>query len=125
MLKRNYPIFRELKKKERMSVGIFWSECGMQVISYLCAVVVMTMILSVTLSVTTEKLTQICEYASLGLAVLWCIPIAINTRRRLRDAGLTAKAYLWLLLPVLGWLIFVALLCKKSLPRNADGTLLI
>ena len=122
MLKRKYPLFRELKKKERMSVAIFLSECAVQVISYICAIVTMTLILSVTLEVTTERLTQISETAAVVMAVLWCIPIARNTRLRLRDAGYTAKAYLWLLLPGLGWLVFLALLLKKGLPRRPDGT---
>lgn len=121
MIKSKYPILRNLRKKERMTVGMFWSECGVQVISYICAVIIMTLILSVTLTVSTEKLMRICEYTACGMIPLWCIPIAINTRRRLRDAGLTAKAYLWLLLPVIGWLVFVALLCKKGLPRMPEG----
>ena len=123
MFNGKYPLFRELKKKECMTVGMFWSECAVQVISYICAIIIMTLILSVSLDVSTEKLTQICEYTAIVMAVLWCIPIAIKSRRRLRDAGLTAKAYLWLLLPVLGWLVFLALLFKKGLPRKSDGSL--
>ena len=82
--------------------------------SYICAAIVLAIILSVTLPLSTEKLTDVTEYAAVVLAVLWCIPIARNTRYRLRDAGYTAKAYLWLLLPIVGWVIFVALLFAKS-----------
>ncbi len=120
MNKKHRMLMRELRGKERMSVGIFWSECGVSVISYLCAVIVMVMILSVTLKVSTEKLNLIAEYAACGLAVLWCIPIARNTRYRLRDAGYTAKAYLWLLLPIVGWLIFIVLLLAKSTQPTTD-----
>lgn len=118
MFRGNAWLRRKLKQKQRMSVGRFWSECGVKVISYLCAVIVMTMVLSVVLKVSTERLTQIVEYSACALAVLWCIPIVRNTRYRLRDAGYTAKAYLWLLLPVIGWLVFVALLCAKGKPEQ-------
>lgn len=121
MMKRKYTVLRKLKGAERMSVGIFWSECAVQVISYLCAVVVMTMVLSLTLPVSTEKLTRIVHYVAYGMIFVWCIPIVRNTRRRLRDAGYSAKAYLWLLLPFVGWLVFVVLLCKKgSLQRPEE-----
>ena len=124
MIKRKYSILRKLKANQTMSAGIFWSECATRVVSYLCALIVMLIILSVALSVSTERLTQISEYAAIVLAVLWCIPIARNTRFRLRDAGYTAKSYLWLLLPIVGWIVFIARLCAKSLPRKADGSFL-
>lgn len=118
-------LLRKLRCEERMSVGIFWSECGISVISYLCAVIVMMMILSAALTVSPEKLNRIVEYAACAMAVLWCIPIARNTRRRLRDAGYSAKTYLWLLLPVIGWIVFIVLLCAKSIPRKPDGSVYI
>lgn len=114
MFRRDAWLRRKLKLKRTMSVGAFWSECGVKVISYICAAIVLAIILSVTLPLSTEKLTDVTEYAAVVLAVLWCIPIARNTRYRLRDAGYTAKAYLWLLLPIVGWVIFVALLFAKS-----------
>ena len=107
-----------------MSAGVFWSEVGLTVISCLCSVIAMVMIFSVALPVSTEKLTRIVNISACVLALLWCIPIARNTRRRLRDAGYTAKAYLWLLLPIVGWLVFLGLMCAKSLPRKADGTII-
>ena len=111
---------RKLNMKRSMSPGVFWSEFGVQVISYLCATIVLSIILSVTLPLPTDQLTTVAEYAACGLAVLWCIPIARNTRYRLRDAGYTAKAYLWLLLPVVGWVIFLALLLAKSKLATSD-----
>ena len=124
MNKKKYPILHMLKSKETMSVGLFWSNFFLQVISYFSAVIIMSIILSVTLSESTETVTKIVEYTALGMIPLWCIPIARNTRRRLRDAGYSAKAYLWLLLPVVGWVIFIALMFAKSLPRTPDGTFL-
>lgn len=121
MTKEKYLLRRRLKKAERMSVSMFWSECAVSVISCLCAVIILTLVLSVTLPVSTERLTQIAEYSACAMALLWCIPIAVNTRRRLRDAGYSAKAYLWLLLPFAGWLVFVALLCKKGVPRMPNS----
>ena len=118
---KKYSILRKLKKQQTMSVAIFWSECATQVLSYICAVIVMIMILSVTLQVSTELLTQIVNYTAIVMAVLWCIPIARNTRMRFRDAGISPKAYFWLLLPVIGWVIFIVLLCFKSLPKTPES----
>ena len=118
---KKYSILRKLKKQQTMSAAIFWSECATQVLSYICAVIVMIMILSVTLQVSTELLTQIVNYTAIVMAVLWCIPIARNTRMRFRDAGISPKAYFWLLLPVIGWVIFIVLLCFKSLPKTPES----
>lgn len=123
---KTYFQLRKLKGKQRMTASAFWSECAVKVISYVCALIVMTMILSIALPVETETLTDIAHKAAIVLALLWCIPIARNTRRRLRDAGYTAKAYLWLLLPVIGWIVFIALLCAKSTlitPESSDGVM--
>ena len=111
---KKYKMMRKLEGPRTMGVAMFWSECGVKVISYLCASILLAMVLSAVLPMSTEQITQIVEYAACVLAVLWCIPIVRNTRYRLRDAGYTAKAYLWLLLPVIGWLIFIALLLTKS-----------
>lgn len=114
MRRGNAWLRRKLKQKLSMTPSVFWSEFGVKMISYLCVAILMAMVLSAVLPMSTEQITRIVEYAALGLAVLWCIPIARNTRYRLRDAGYTAKAYLWLLLPIVGWLIFIALLFAKS-----------
>ena len=122
---KHYLRMRKLRGKERMSAGVFWSECAMQAISYFCAVIIMMIIVSVTVQADTERLTEIASHIALAMVPLWCVPIARNSRYRLRDAGYSAKAYLWLLLPVIGWIVFIVLLCKKGLPRKGDGTLLI
>ena len=114
----NRKLMRKLNMLPTMSVAHFWSECLTSVIGCLCAVILMILILSVTIPVSEEQLTRIVEYAACGMVLLWCIPIARNTRYRLRDAGFTAKAYLWLLLPVIGWLIFIALLFVKRKPNT-------
>ncbi len=114
MTKEERMVRRKLRKPQRMTVTAFWSDCAVRVISYLCALILMTIVLSVVLPVSTQLLTNIADVAAIVLAVLWCIPVIRNTRRRLRDTDHTAKAYLWLLLPVIGWIVFVALLCKKG-----------
>ena len=122
MLKQKWQLRRMLRKTDYMSAAIFWAECATSVISYLCATIMMTLILCVTLQVDTPELTRIVEITALAMIPLWCIPIAFNTRRRLRDAGYGPKAYLWLLLPVIGWAVFIVLLCAKSIPKKPDGT---
>ena len=124
MRNQKYPILQKLRANQAMTVGAFWSDCFIKAISCFCSIIVMLILLSVILPFSTERINQIAGYVSIVLAILWCIPIARNTRYRLRDAGYSPKAYLWLLLPVIGWIIFIALLCAKSLPRKADGTFL-
>ncbi len=124
IIRRKYSVLRNIRKKEIMSAGTFWSEVGIKAISYLCSLIVTMMILSAAIPVSMEVLSKIIGIAAWVLLILWCIPIARNTRRRLRDAGYSAKAYLWLLLPVIGWIVFICLMCSKSLPRKPDGALI-
>ena len=120
-MKRKDDILRQLKKNRRMSVATFWMEVGTRAISYLCALLVMTMILSAALPGTVEQVNQICIYAAIGLALLWAFPFIRFTRMRLRDIGFGPKAYWWLLLPVIGWILFAGLMCKKGTPQNAES----
>ena len=46
------------------------------------------------------------------LAIL--VPSIAICVRRLNDAGHTWKSILWLLLPLVGWIILLVRLCKKS-----------
>ena len=48
------------------------------------------------------------------------IPGLAITVRRLRDAGYSAKSYLWLLLPIVGWTVFVIRLCAKTAKRKPE-----
>ena len=122
MIKSKYPIFRKLRANQTMTAGIFWSECATQFIGWFCTVILMLIVLSVALQGSVEQISRIGEYMAIALALLWCIPLARNTRYRLRDAGYGPKTYLWLLLPVIGWILFIVRLCAKSLPRKGDGT---
>ena len=120
-IKRKYTLLRKLQASRRMTASMFWSEFAVKVISYLCALIILMMILSVTLPVSAERLSEIMDYVAIVVAVLWCIPIARNTRFRLRDAGYTPKAYLWLLLPVIGWIAFIVILFAKSIPATDES----
>lgn len=42
------------------------------------------------------------------------VPLLAITVRRLRDAGYSAKSFLWLLLPGIGGIAFLVRLCTKS-----------
>ncbi len=121
-MKRKNDILRQLKKNQRMSVSTFWMEAGTRAISYLSALMVMVMILSAALPGTVEQINQICIYAAIGLALLWTIPFVRFTRMRLRDTGRSPKAYFWLLLPVIGWVIFAGLMCVKGMPRSPESS---
>ena len=120
-IKRKYTILRKLQASRRMTSGMFWSEFAVTAISYLCSLIILLMILSVALPVSAERLSELMDYIAIVVAVLWCIPIARNTSFRLRDAGYGPKAYLWLLLPVIGWVVFIALMFAKSIPATADS----
>lgn len=120
MKKSKYPIFQQLKQSRTMGIGAFWSECAIQAIACFCSVIVMLIVVSVIVGDNMQRINQIAGYASVALALLWCIPVARNTRYRLRDAGFGPKAYLWLLLPGIGWLIFIGLLCVKGKQRTPE-----
>ena len=97
-----------------VSRGDFWSDVGVRAISWLCAAVMLGMLFSVTIPADTQTVTAITEIAAAVLAVIWLISIVAMSRRRLRDAGLGAKTYLWLLLPGIGLVVFICLLCRKT-----------
>lgn len=123
MIKSKYPLFRKLKASQTMTVIAFWSECATQAIGCFCSMIGLLILLSVVIGDDMEKINRFAEYGTIALIVLWSIPVIRNTRYRLQDAGYGKKTYLWLLLPVIGWIIFIVRLCAKSLPRKGDGTL--
>ena len=97
-----------------MSRGLFWNEAGIRVISLLCAVVLAAVAICIIIPADVQTLTLICEITACVLTLLWTVSLLAMTRRRLRDAGYGAKSYLWLLLPVIGWIVFICRLCPKS-----------
>ena len=113
-MKRKDNILYQLNAQRCLSVTGFWSEVLTRAISYLGAVIIMVLILCTTVKGTEEELNRLCIYGAIVLAVVWCIPFVRLTRMRLRDAGIGPKAYLWLLLPVVGWIVFACLMCAKG-----------
>ena len=98
--------------------GRFWSELGMRAISFFCATIILCIVLSVTVPGDTEDVMAAVDIAVPILGLLWLIPCIALSRRRLRDAGYGPKAYLWLLLPLIGWLIFIVLMFAGSKPQT-------
>ena len=94
--------------------GEFWSELLTRLISLICMAIVLCFVIVSVVPGDTEHLTRVTDAAMPFLLVLWAVPVVALTRRRLRDAGFSAKSYLWLLLPVVGWVIFVVRLCRDS-----------
>ena len=92
----------------------FWQEVGMRVITLLCCSILLCIFIVVMVPGDTEYLIGVVNIAVPILAAIWAVSVVALSRRRLRDAGYSAKSYLWLLLPVIGWIIFIVCLCKKS-----------
>ena len=97
-----------------MSRNLFWNEAGTRLISWLCAIVFAAVVICLVIPADVQTLTMICEITACVLAILWILSLTALSRRRLRDAGLGAKSYLWLLLPVIGWIVFIGMLCRKT-----------
>ena len=108
-------IFRSLFSfSGKMGRGEFWSELGVRLISFLCACIIACIIICVTVQAEFAVLMQAVDVVVSVLGILWGLSILAMTRRRLRDAGFSAKSYLWLLLPGIGWILFVVRLCGDS-----------
>ena len=101
------------------TVTEFWSELFMKLVGFFCASIVLCIVISVTVPWETEAIIDLVHILVPFLGVVWLIPIVALSRRRLRDAGLPVKTYLWLLLPVVGWIVFVIKLCAGSVPRKS------
>lgn len=119
LFQRGNFLFRMFSFKGYISAISFWSEMPIRLISLFCAVILVSIGISAFVPGEVEEIVTLCQNMIPVLAVLWIIPIIPLTRRRLRDAGFGAKTYFWLLLPVVGWIIFIVKLCAKSVPRKA------
>ena len=117
---KKYFFWRKLTFSGYISRGQFWTEIAMRSIGYFCAVILLSIAVTVALPLDTEEIIALMDILIPILGVLWLIPIVILSRRRLRDAGYSAKSYLWLLLPCIGWIVFLARLCARTAPRKPD-----
>lgn len=118
LFKRGNFLFRTFSFKGYINASGFWSGLPLRLISLFCAIILMSIAVSVCVPGEVEEIVTLCQRIVPVLAVLWLIPVIPLTRRRLRDAGFGVKAYLWLLLPVIGWVIFIVKLCAPSVPRK-------
>ena len=98
----------------KMNAGEFWMEVGMRIIYFLLGMVVLTIVVSVTVPGNVEFISRLSNRLTVGYGALCALSVVALSRRRLRDAGFTAKSYLWLLVPVIGTIIFFVRLLKKS-----------
>lgn len=104
----------------RMTAAEFWSSFCTSLIGSFCMLIALCIVLSVsTPGDDVGDLERIMEWIAIANSLFWLTHIVALTRRRLRDAGFTAKSYLWLLLPVVGWFIFIfTRLCARSVDEN-------
>ena len=119
LVEKRYFLWRSLTFSGYISPAQFWTEIAMRIIGFFCATIILCIVLSATMQADTEEIIKRVNILVPLLGVLWMIPIAALTRRRLRDGGYTAKTYLWLLVPVVGLVVFVVRLCSRTLPRKA------
>ena len=98
----------------------FWSEIAIRIIGFFCATIMLCIVLSASMTEDTADIVACVNVLVPILGVVWSIPIIALTRRRLRDGGHSAKSYLWLLLPVAGWIVFVIRLCSRTVPRKKE-----
>ena len=120
LVEKKYFLWRMFTFSGYISPGQFWSEMVTRLISFFCASIILCMVVSVGLNTDTRQAIELVGILVPVLGVLWLIPITALTRRRLRDAGYTAKSYLWLLVPVIGWIVFVVRLCGRTVKRKPE-----
>ena len=97
-----------------ISRGEFWSTIGKRMIGYFALDILLCFLIVLLLPWNLEQKSALLEgvVRIVGL-ILFCSLVPLS-RRRLRDAGYSAKSYLWLLVPGIGTIAFFARLCSKS-----------
>ena len=101
----------------RATVGEFWSSFFCSILGCFFTVIISCIVLALTVPGEVEELAQLAKWVSMANSFFWSIHITAMSRRRLRDGGFTAKSYLWLLLPGIGTIIFIA---RRLCARSAD-----
>ena len=117
---KKYFLWRSFTFSGYITPAQFWSEIAIRLISFFCAVIILCMVLSAKMTGDSAEIVAMANKLVPVLGILWLIPVAALTRRRLRDAGYSAKSYLWLLLPIVGWIVFVIRLCAKTAKRKPE-----
>ena len=99
----------------QMTASEFWSSFCTGLIGAFGVLMVLCILLCVIVPADVEQLSQIMNWVTLTVCLVWLVRVAAISRRRLRDAGFTAKSYLWLLIPVVGLIVFVVIrLCART-----------
>ena len=120
LVQKRYFLWRIFTFSGYISPSQFWSEIALRLIGFFCATIFLCIALSVAIPGDVERILALVDVLLPVLGVLWLIPIVALTRRRLRDAGYSAKSYLWLLIPVVGQIVFIVRLCCKTAPRKPE-----
>ena len=120
LFEKKYCLWRSFTFSGYITAAQFWPEMVTRFISFFCATIILCIALSSTMTADVETILDTANALVPILAILWLIPIAALTRRRLRDAGYSAKTYLWLLVPIVGWIVFVIRLCAKTAKRKPE-----
>ena len=95
--------------------GEFWSSFFSSLMGCFGTLIGLCILLCVIVPAEVEELKAMMYWVTLANNLFWFVHIAAMSRRRLRDAGFTARSYLWLLLPGIGTLIFIIRrLCARS-----------
>ena len=99
----------------RVTRAEFWSSFFYSIMGCFATTILLCLVISISVSGEVEELAKIVEWAAMGNSLIWFVHIVAMSRRRLRDSGLSARSYLWLLLPGIGTLIFIIRhLCAPS-----------
>ena len=120
LFQKKYFLWRMLTFSGHISPGQFWTEIATRIIGFFCATIILCIVVSVAVSADVEGTIAIVNMLLPILGLLWLIPIIALTRRRLRDAGYSAKSYLWLLVPLAGPIVFIVRLCARTVKRKPE-----
>ena len=120
LVEKKYFLWRMFTFSGYISPGQFWSEIVTRIIGFFCATIILCIVLSVGIPQDTEGTIALVNILVPVLGIIWLIPVAALTRRRLRDGGYTAKSYLWLLIPVIGLIVFIVRLCSRTVKRKPE-----
>ena len=120
LVEKKYFLWRMFTFSGYISPGQFWSEIALGIIGFFCAMIILCMVLSATMTGSVEEIIDRTYVWLRLISIFWVIRFAALSRRRLRDAGYSAKSYLWLLIPVIGQIAFIARLCAKTVKRKPD-----
>ncbi len=97
------------------TVSEFWSSFFSSLMGGFCTLIGLCILVTVTIPGELEDLKEIMDWVAMANTFFWFMHIVAMSRRRLRDAGFTAKSYLWLLVPGLGIIAFIfGRLCERS-----------